>query len=68
MKAPDYKYIGCRNGWLRMIDGKPTEVPPVEYSKCREKNHKLEGYSTMQGYHETWCDTCKIKWDMDSGD
>lgn len=75
-----YKYVGCVNGFPgEYQDGNGNAVPqkeakvwvtkyPDSIINCKAQSHKLEGVSTMRGYHQTWCPTCKIWWDMDSGD
>lgn len=76
--TPDntYTYIGCHNGWPQDPDyvhpkyGKMVVriIEPEILQKCRAAGHEHEGTSTKYGYHKTWCNTCKIWWDMDSGD
>ena len=73
-RTANYTYIGCVNGWPseeithpkygKMMRTKDPEL----LAACKKEGHEHAGYSTRRGYHKTWCDTCKIWWDMDSGD
>jgi hypothetical protein len=75
-----FHYMGCVNGFPgEYQDGNGNVVPrdqakvwatkyPDRIVNCKAQGHKLEGISTNRGYHQTWCPTCKIWWDMDSGD
>jgi len=52
--------LGYMNGW--------NEPYPEAYRQCREAHHFVRGGNIGNCLWQTWCDTCRITWKVDSSD
>jgi hypothetical protein len=60
----DYENLGAANSWYAY---KPPNLPAL-YLKCCEAKHHIRQVEIGRCYNEHICDTCKIKWTVDSTD
>jgi hypothetical protein len=57
---PPWVDLGYMNGWYHSN--------PKEYDQCRAAKHPLRGATIGRCVNQTWCDTCRITWKVDSSD
>lgn len=51
--------LGYANGW---------QTDPEIYKQCRAAKHKVRGATIGRCLTQTWCDTCRYTYKVDSSD